>query len=164
MEKENIVKAISDPALVRRAFTAIREDPGPLTLVYEETDGAWGYDVVSRIYHNGKKDYIIVTDFGPCDPGRATMLSMGSLAKWLNKNWMMDEDIVASCIAVVIDDNLDQYRAKSYPLVAEYTRSDGVSERRKFSGTDGWISLVLGRDVESIEEVIQDLEHRKHGD
>lgn len=77
---------------------------------------------------------------------------------------MMDEDIVISCIAVVVDDNLDQYSAKGYPLVAEYTRSDGACERRKFTGTDGWIALVLGRDVNNLEDIVLDMEARLRGD
>ena len=37
MDRETIIKAISDPTLVRRAFAAIREDPGPLKLVTSRT-------------------------------------------------------------------------------------------------------------------------------
>lgn len=50
MDKATIIQAISDPALVRRAFEAIREDPGQLKLVLSEEESLLGYDVTYRLY------------------------------------------------------------------------------------------------------------------
>lgn len=161
MEKENIVKAISDPALVRRVFKVLMGDPGPLTLVYEGTDSTFGYEAAYRIYFSDKKDFIIAAEQGECNPGRATMISIGLLAQWLNQVGHMSDDSSVSCLAVVTDSTLDHYCAKSYPLIAEYTRPNGTCVHRKLPGSDGWLALVLGPDVDSVEEVVQDLEQRK---
>ena len=51
MEKENIVKAISNPDLARRAAAALKKtDPGPLELVHTESDSTLGYDATCCRY------------------------------------------------------------------------------------------------------------------
>lgn len=163
MDKKAIVAAISDPDLVRRVFKVLMGDPGPLALVYEGTDSTFGYDAAYRIYFSDKKDFIIAAEQGECNPGRATMISIGLLAQWLNQVGHMTDDSSVSCLAVVTDSTLDHYCAKGYPLIAEYTRPDGTCAHRKFPGSDGWLALVLGRDDDSVEEVISDMEAKLHG-
>ena len=77
MEKENIVKAISNPDLARRAAAALKKtDPGPLELVHTESDSTLGYDATCCIHHNGADTYVIASDFGDVNIGYAMMWAM----------------------------------------------------------------------------------------
>ena len=85
MDRETIIKAISDPTLVRRAFAAIREDPGPLKLMLSEGESLLGYDVSYRYYTSGNRDIIVASDFGPLEPRMGVMYSIGRAAKYINR-------------------------------------------------------------------------------
>ena len=86
MEKENIVKAISNPDLARRAAAALKKtDPGPLELVHTESDSTLGYDATCCIHHIGADTYVIASDFGDVNIGYAMMwaMSMAGGVFWL---------------------------------------------------------------------------------
>ena len=170
MDKATIIQAISDPALVRRAFEAIREDPGQLKLVLSEEESLLGYDVTYRLYHNGKRDFIIASDFGPLEPRMGVMFSIGRATKYINRAGLMDTELTVSCLAVTSDPEIYNYSTLRYPMVAECVLPDGSCTRRRFKATEGWVALILGPDATSMDEVIQDIgqtlvqERENHGD
>ena len=170
MDRETIIKAISDPTLVRRAFAAIREDPGPLKLMLSEGESLLGYDVSYRYYTSGNRDIIVASDFGPLEPRMGVMYSIGRAAKYINRAGLMDTELTVSCLAVTSDPEIYNYSTLRYPMVAECVLPDGSCTRRRFKATEGWVALILGPDATSMDEVIQDIgqtlvqERENHGD
>lgn len=162
MDKATIIQAISDPALVRRAFEAIREDPGQLKLVLSEEESLLGYDVTYRLYHNGKRDFIIASDFGPLEPRMGVMFSIGRAAKYINWAGLMDTELTVSCLAVTSDPEIYSHSVVRYPISAECVLPDGSCTRQRFKATEGWIALILGPDADNMEAIVRDLE-AEHG-
>ena len=96
MEKENLVKAISNPDLARRAAAALKKtDPGPLELVHTESDSTLGYDATCCIHHNGADTYVIASDFGDVNIGYAMMWAMSMAGRFLDSVGKLDDDFTA---------------------------------------------------------------------
>ena len=153
MDRETIIKAISDPTLVRRAFAAIREDPGPLKLMLSEGESLLGYDVSYRYYTSG---------FGPLEPRMGVMYSIGRAAKYINRVGRMDTELTVSCLAVTSDPEIYSHSVVRYPISAECVLPDGSCTRQRFKATEGWIALILGPDADNMEAIVRDLE-AEHG-
>ena len=158
MDRETIIKAISDPTLVRRAFAAIREDPGPLKLMLSERESLLGYDVSYRYYTSGNRDIIVASDFGPLEPRMGVMYSIGRAAKYINRVGRMDTELTVSCLAVTSDPEIYSHSVVRYPISAECVLPDGSCTRQRFKATEGWIALILGPDADNMEAIVRDLE------
>lgn len=162
MDRETIIKAISDPTLVRRAFAAIREDPGPLKLMLSEGESLLGYDVSYRYYTSGNRYIIVASDFGPLEPRMGVMYSIGRAAKYINRVGRMDTELTVSCLAVTSDPEIYSHSVVRYPISAECVLPDGSCTRQRFKATEGWIALILGPDADNMEAIVRDLE-AEHG-
>lgn len=162
MDREATIRAISDPTLVRRAFTAIREDPGELALVLSDEETLLGYDVTYRLYRNGKRDFIIASDFGPLEPWMGVMFSIGRAAKYINRTGLMDTELTVACLAVTSDSEIYSHSVVRYPISAECVLPDGSCTRRRFKAAEGWVALILGPDADNMEAIVRDLE-AEHG-
>lgn len=162
MDKKAIVAAISDPVLVRRAFTALRSDPGPLESASEGTAMHMGQEMTYRIYHNGQ-NYILASECGSLGPFAAVVASVLRLSKHIGQAGLLGNEYSVSCLAIVSSDRMTNYCLSSYPITAETLRPDGSLISNKIKGTTGWFSLVLGPGIEDMEEVVQDMEVRLHG-
>lgn len=163
MDKENIIKAISDPTLVRRVFSLLWADPGPLKPVSEGTAHVLDREMTYRIYHYGQ-DYILAADCGDMGPFSAIMASVLRLSKYIGQSGLLDSHFGLQCLAVVANDSLDTYCVNGYPIVSEEIRPDGTQTEEMVEGTTGWFAISLGSGVKSIEEVVQDMEVRLRGD
>lgn len=162
MEKESILKAISDPTLVRRVFSLLWLDPGPLELVSEGTAQALGREITYRIYHHGQ-DYILAADCEDMGPFAAIVASVLRLSKYIGQSGLLDSHFCLHCLAVVANDSLDTYCVNGYPIVSEEIRPDGTWTEETVEGTTGWFAMSLGPGVKNMEEVVQDMEVRLHG-
>lgn len=157
MDKKTIVAAISDPNLVRRAFKALGQDPGMLEPLFEGETRVLGQEMTYRIYHHGS-DYVIASDCGSVSPFSAVVASIGRVSKYIGQAGLLDSHFDISCLAVVVSDRMTDYCASNYPIVEEKLQPDGTWTSVKMYDATGWFSLALGQDVESLEEVIQDME------
>ena len=163
MDKKEIIAAISNPTLVRRVFSLLWLDPGPLELVSEGTAQALGREITYRIYHHGQ-DYILAANCEDMGPFAAIVASVLRLGKYSGQAGMLDSHFGMQCLAVVVNDNLDTYCVNGYPIVSEEIRPDGTQTEETVEGTTGWFAISLGQNIGSMEEVVQDMETRLRGD
>ena len=162
MDKKAIVEAISNPALVRRAITAIRSDPGPLELAYNAEETVCGRDVAYYIYHHGQH-YIIAAECGSIVPMEAVVLGLDRATRAIAQGGNLPAGVTVSCLAIVSNSSISTYCASNYTMTREEIRPDGSRASKKTLDTGGWFSIVLGSDTISMEEVISDMEARLHG-
>lgn len=153
MDKKAIVEAISNPDLVRRAITVLSSDPGPLEMVEEGATKEMAY----RLYRHNR-GYLIASECGHMVPAAAVIDSASRATTLIDRQNVLDDETTVSCLAIVQDNCLDTYRASRFPIILEEVQSDGSCTSQKLEATMGWYALVLGYDVQSLDEVICDLE------
>lgn len=163
MDKKDIIAAISNPDLVRRALTALGQDPGALEPLFQSEARVLGQEMAYRIYHHGS-NYIIASDCGSVSPFAAVVSSIGRASKYIGQAGLLDSHFDISCLAIVSSDRITDYCASNYPIVEEELRPDGTWESGKMEGTTGWFSLAIGRDIGRMEEVIRGMEAELSGD
>lgn len=162
MNKKDIIAAISNPALVRRAIKALGQDPGTLEPLFEGETRVLGQEMTYRIYRHGS-EYVIASDCGSASPFAATVASIERVSKYIGQAGLLDSHFDISCLAIVSRDRITDYCASNYPIVAEELRPDGTWATGKMEGTTGWFAISLGHNIGSMEEVIQDMEAELHG-
>lgn len=162
MKKESILKAISDPTLVRRAITALHSDPGQLELAYNAEETVYGRDMSYYIYRRGQ-NYTIAAECGNIVPAEAIVLSLDRATRAIAQGGNLSAGVTVSCLAIVSNSRINTYCASDYTMTREEIRPDGSRVGKKTLDTGGWFSLVLGSEVESMEEVIRDMENELHG-
>lgn len=163
MDKKEIIAAISNPGLVRRALAALGQDPGTLEPLFQSEARVLGQEMTYHIYRHGS-NYIIASDCGSVSPFSAVVASIGRASKYIGKAGLLDSHFDIMCLAIVSSDRIDSYCASNYPIVAEELRPDGTWESDKMEGTTGWFSISIGADIKSMEEVLQDMEEELSGD
>lgn len=163
MDKKEIIKAISNPDLVRRAITALRSDPGQLQLAYNAEETVYGRNVAYYLYHHGQH-YIIAAECGSIVPMEAVVLSLDRATRAISQGGNLPVGVTVSCLAIVCDGNLESYCASRFPIIRERIGAGGTRRTEQLGATMGWFSLVLGADAQSMEEVISDMEDKLRGD
>lgn len=162
MDKKEIIKAISNPDLVRRAITALRPDPGQLQLAYNAEETVYGRNVAYYLYHHGQ-NYIIAAECGSIVPMEAVVLSLDRATRAISQGGNLPIGVTVTCLAIVSNDSISTYCASDYAITKEELRPDGSKTSEKALDTGGWFSIVLGREICSMEEVIRDMEAELHG-
>lgn len=161
MEREDLTKAISNPELMRRALTVLSKDPGPLELVCNATDTVYGRETTYYLYRRGQR-YIIAAECGHIVPMEAVVLSLDRATRAISQGGNLPIGITVSCLAIVSSDEIDTYCASDYTITKEEVRPDGTRVGKKTLDAGGWYSLILGREVNDMEEVLQDMEAELH--
>lgn len=162
MEREDLTKAISNPDLVRRAITVLSSDPGPLELTYNATDTVCGRETTYYLYRRGQH-YIIAAECGHIVPMEAVVLSLDRATRAISQGGNLPVGATVSCLAIVSNDSISTYCASDYAITKEELCPDGSKTSKKALDTGGWFSLVLGREICSLEEAIQGMEAELHG-
>lgn len=163
MDKKAIVEAISNPALVCRAITAIRSDPGPLELAYNASENVYGRDMSYYIYRRGL-NYVIAAECGNIVPMEAVVLGLDRATRAIAQGGNLPAGVTVSCLAIVSNSRISTYCASDYTMTREEIRPDGSRVGKKTLDTGGWFSIVLGSDAMDMEEVINDMEARLNED
>ncbi|MEY8403544.1 hypothetical protein AALA54_09425 [Oscillospiraceae bacterium 44-34] len=154
MDREATIQAIADPELMRRAFTALQEDPGPLEMLHA---GAY------RIYRNCGNDCIIVSAFGPVDNGTAMIYTMGMFGEYLAAQGILTADIVPSSIVFTTAvTNQDEDSLMRHRLIETHVRTGFLRIERECPNARGWYSIILESDTDNLKDVVRDLE-AEHG-
>lgn len=163
MDREATIQAIADPELMRRAFTALQEDPGPLEMLHAGVDGEWAYDGAYRIYRNCGNDCIIVSAFGPVDNGTAMIYTMGMFGEYLAAQGILTADIVPSSIVFTTAvTNQDEDSLMRHRLIETHVRTGFLRIERECPNARGWYSIILESDTDNLKDVVRDLE-AEHG-
>ena len=161
MDKKDIIAAISNPGLVRRAITALRTDPGQLQLAHSATDTVYGRETTYYLYRRGQR-YIIAAECGHIVPMEAVVLSLDRATRAISQGGNLPIGVTVTCLAIVSSHEIDTYCASDYTITKEEVRPDGTRVGKKTLDAGGWYSLILGREVNDMEEVLQDMEAELH--
>ena len=167
MEKENIVKAISNPDLARRAAAALKKtDPGLLELVHTESDSTLGYDATCCIHHNGADTYVIASDFGDVNIGYAMMWAMSMAGRFLDSVGKLDDDFTAFLLTVTSDPGIDDrgigYLSIRHKVMGTSILDDGSRETKEIKTKGGWWSIIIKDEDKTMEDILQDMESKTH--
>lgn len=162
MDKKDIIAAISNPDLVRRAIATLKADPGQLELAHSATDTVYGRETTYYLYHHGQH-YIIAAECGSIVPMEAVVLSLDRATRAISQGGNLPVGVTVTCLAIVSSDEIGTYCASDYTITKEEVRPDGSRTEKKALDTGGWYALALGREVNNMEEVLQDMEAEMHG-
>lgn len=155
MEREDLTKAIRNPELMRRALTVLSKDPGPLEVLHEGEDNMLGCDVAYRIYRTNR-GYYVAAYCGEAEPWAAFFTALATLSRHYDAQEMVGVNV--ACIAISTLSSLDSYQASEFPVMADGIRDDGtIGTPHKLSSRE-FYGITIGPSVESVEEVIEDVD------